>query len=114
MGNFKNKIYIQNLDLMKAFLFALLIASTQAIAIKEQGLEQISSDPGVPSATNPGDEPWKQTPGAYWPDDHRAIIQASREDPRWTTWTPSMKGEDTTKGFQTPRGISGTLNKIHF
>ena len=102
---------------MKITLIALLVGTLQAVHLKtkehhnamikddDDATEYAQEDPAS------DEEPWKN--GAYLADDHRAILQADPNDPRWITYTEAMKGEDTHQGIQGAEGITADMQP-HF
>ena len=55
----------------------------------------------------------KQKDEPYWWDDHRIILQATPNDPRWHTFAVTNKGEATHQGIQGVNGIDKN-SKDHF
>ena len=76
---------------MKVAHLALLVASTQAIALKNMA----DTNEYESKQTYLSSNPHIGAPDPYLEDDHRIILQSTPNDKRWTKYTPAMKGEPT-------------------
>ena len=76
---------------MKVTHLALLVASTQSIALKNRADTDLFESKQTYLSSNPH----IGAPDPYLEDDHRIILQATPDDKRWTKYTAAMKGEAT-------------------
>ena len=89
---------------MKVALLTLLVASTQAVALKQKAATDLYANKG---------DFHIGAPDPYLEDDHRIILQSDPEDKRWTDYKSSMAGEATHQGIQSVNGITKN-SKTHF